>query len=106
MGDPLYFLTSEYSNAVQSEANLPADILALVGDEIGVLFYVLKKLAIFIPLLVIILLFRLINKRLFTWETLMLLALALSIPVFQYVMLLMGHLLDGCVSLSILCRLL
>jgi hypothetical protein len=90
MGDPLYFLTSEYSNAVQSEANLPADILALAGDEIGVLFYVFKKLVVFIPLLIIILVFRLINKQLFNWETVMLLVLALSIPVFQYIMLLMS----------------
>jgi hypothetical protein len=87
MDDPLYFLTSEYSNAVQSEANLPPDIKAIVGDKSAVLLYVLKKSLVFLPLLIIILFIRLLNKQLFKWETLMLLALAASIPAFQYIML-------------------
>ncbi len=87
MDDPLYFLTSEYSNAVQSEANLPPDIKAIVGDKSAVLLYVLKKSLVFLPLLIVILFIRLLNKQLFKWETLMLLALAASIPAFQYIML-------------------
>jgi hypothetical protein len=90
MGDPLYFLTSEYSNAVQSEANLPPDIKAIVGDKSAVFLYVLKKSLVFLPLFIFILFIRLLNKQLFKWETLMLIALTASIPAFQYIMLYTG----------------
>jgi hypothetical protein len=87
MGDPLYFLTSEYSNVTQSGQNLPADIAAMVGNSGEVLLFVAKQSLPFVPLLAIVLLFRLFDRRLFRWETLALIALVLSIPALQYVML-------------------
>jgi hypothetical protein len=91
MGDPLYFLTSQYSNIVQSSENLGEDMLSLVGNVGGVFIFVIKKVFIFIPVLIAILVLRYIDKRLFKWETLMLIALVASIPAFQYIMIIMGN---------------
>jgi hypothetical protein len=91
MGDPLYFLTSVYSNVTQSGQNLPADIAAIAGNSSEVLLYIARMSLPFIPLFVVILLFRLFNKRLFQWETLMLIVLTVSIPALQYAMLMTGN---------------
>jgi hypothetical protein len=91
MGDPLYFLTSAYSNITQSGQNLPVNIQAIVGNSSEVLLYIAKMSLPFVPLLAVILLFRLFNKRLFQWETLMFLILAVSIPAMQYAMLMTGN---------------
>ncbi len=91
MGDPLYFLTSQYSNIVQSSENLGESMQALVGDVGGVFAFVMKKVFVFLPLLIVILVLGYIGKRLFRWETLMLLVLVASIPAFQYIMIIMGN---------------
>ncbi len=90
MGDPLYFLTSQYSNAVQTAQNMGEDRLALIGNLGGVLIYVAKKSFVFLLPLVAVLLVRFFNKCLFQLETLMFLALALSITAFHYIMLITG----------------
>lgn len=90
MGDPLYFLTSAYSNEAYTSANLGADMLLLQWNIPGVLLYALKMSVYFIPLTIVILFIRLINRSLFRWETLMFLVLVLSIPAFESFMLLRG----------------
>jgi hypothetical protein len=90
MGDPLYFLTSEYSNEGQTGHSLGADILVLKGDIVAVLLFVAKKILPFIPMLVVIFFIRLFDKRLFKWETLMMLVTALSIAAMHYVWLFIG----------------
>jgi hypothetical protein len=83
MGDPLYFMTSQYSASAQAEVMTPALIAALKGNLGGVLLYVLKQSVSFLPLLAVILFIRYSGRRLLQWETLMLLALALSIAAFH-----------------------
>ena len=90
MGDPLYFLTSEYSNEAYTETSLGSDILSLQWNITGVLLYALKMSVYFIPLTVVILFIRLFDKRLFQWETLMFLVLVLGITAFESLMLLRG----------------
>jgi hypothetical protein len=85
MGDPLYFMTSQYSASVQAEVNLPSNIQAIVGDAGAVFIFVLKKSIAFVPLLIFILLLRIYDKRFLRWETFMLLALAFSITAFHFV---------------------
>ena len=91
MGDPLYFLTSEYSNVTQSGQNLPAYIAAMMGNHGEVLLFIAKQSLPFVPLLAVVLLFRLFDRRLFRWETPALILLALSIPAMQYLMLMTGN---------------
>jgi hypothetical protein len=90
MGDPLFFLTSEYSNEGQTGGSLGADMLALMGNTSAVLAFIAKKILPFISLLVIILLIRLFDKRFLKWETLMIFVIALSIPAMQYILLMIG----------------
>jgi hypothetical protein len=90
MDDPLYFLTSEYSNATQSEENLPTAIRTIVGDFWGILVFVVKKAFVFLPFTIAVLIIRYLKKQLISWETLMFLMLVISIPCFQYLMLFMG----------------
>ncbi len=90
MGDPLYFLTSEYSNEAYTETSLGADILSLQWNIPGVLLYALKMSVYFIPITLVILLIRFFDKRLFRWETMMFLVLVLGITAFESFMLLRG----------------
>jgi hypothetical protein len=90
MGDPLYFLTSEYSNEAYTETSLGEDILSLQWNIPGVLLYALKMSVYFIPLTMVILVIRFINRSLLRWETLMFLALVLGITAFESFMLLRG----------------
>ncbi len=91
MGDPLYFLTSQYSNIVQSAENLGEGMQALIGNLGGAFIFVIKKVFIFLFPLIAVLVFRYMNKQLLKWETLMLLALVVSIPAFHYIMIIMGN---------------
>jgi hypothetical protein len=90
MGDPLYFLTSEYSNEAYTETSLGEDILSLQWNIPGILLYALKMSIYFIPLMVVILIIRFLNKKLLQWETLMFLVLVLGITAFESFMLLRG----------------
>ncbi len=90
MGDPLYFLTSEYSNEAYTETSLGADILSLQWNIPGVLLYALKMSVYFIPITLVILLIRFFDKRLFRWETMMFLVLVLGVTAFESFMLLRG----------------
>jgi hypothetical protein len=90
IGDPLFFLTSEYSNVAFTQ-NLGLDMLALKGNISAVLVYVAERSYPFLILLAFILLFRLFGKRLFQWETMMIIVLCFSLLVFQCVLLVMGN---------------
>lgn len=89
MGNPLYFLTSQYSNMAQAAA-LGADMLALKGNVYAALIYILPRLLVFLPLLLIIFIFRYVEKRLLQWDTLLLFVLAISIAAFHYAVLTVG----------------
>ncbi|MCC3375092.1 glycosyltransferase family 39 protein [Cohnella sp. REN36] len=91
MGDPLYFLTSSYSNLGQAELIKDNPVFAkLAGHPWETALFVGHRLSYFsIPLLLVLLL-RLVERRLFRVDTAVLLALVLSIPAMQYGLLLKG----------------
>lgn len=83
MGDPLFFLTSEYSNSSQSELTSGLSINAIHNP----FFYMLIEMAPFSILLVAILAVRLGTKRLFKLDTLILVGLSIAIVLFHAFML-------------------
>ncbi|MBW7454899.1 glycosyltransferase family 39 protein [Paenibacillus sepulcri] len=89
MGNPLYFLNSEYSNVAQSGAlQNDAAFQEIFHSPLLALGFVLKKTLWFaIPLLSIMLL-RLFSGRLFRWDMLILLLLFAAVPALQYLLLL------------------
>ncbi|MGG4396205.1 hypothetical protein ABEX25_18040 [Paenibacillus thiaminolyticus] len=91
MGNPFYFLNSEYSNVEQS-AMLASDqqFMHLIGHPFNSLLFVLKKMAYFsIPLVGVVLL-RIINRRAHLWELAGLAAIVFSIVALQYLLLVKG----------------
>ncbi|PYI51408.1 glycosyltransferase family 39 protein [Paenibacillus flagellatus] len=91
MGNPLYFLNSEYSNVAQA-APLMGDTTfkSMVGNPWLSLIKVARKTAYYaIPLGVIVLL-RLLSRRLLQWDFAILCLMFVSIPAMQYVMLMKG----------------
>lgn len=91
MGNPLYFLNSEYSNVAQAGILAEnADYTSLMSSPWLALLTVARKTAYYaIPLGCIVVL-RLFGRRLFRWDLPVLIALFCSIPALQYVMLLKG----------------
>lgn len=92
MNNPLYFLNGVYSNTAQvQQAHLSNSIYTTMAhNPISAFLYAIKKFSVFsVPLLSIISL-RLIDRRLFQWDTLILLGMFLSIPMLQVVMLISG----------------
>jgi hypothetical protein len=71
-------------------AALGSDMLALRGNVYAALIYMLPRLLVFLPLLLIIFILRYVEKRLWQWDTLLLFVLAISIVVFHYVVLMVG----------------
>ncbi|MBB6669855.1 glycosyltransferase family 39 protein [Cohnella nanjingensis] len=91
MGDPLYFLTSSYSNLGQAELIKSNPVFAkLAGNPWETAKFVGHRLSYFSMPLAIIVLFRAIERRLFRVDMAVLLALILSIPAMQYGLLLKG----------------
>nr|WP_229750661.1 glycosyltransferase family 39 protein [Paenibacillus nasutitermitis] len=89
MGNPLYFLNSEYSNVAQSGAlQNDAAFQEIFHSPLLALWFVLKKTLWYaIPLLTILLL-RLVSGRLLRWDVLILLLLFAAVPALQYLLLL------------------
>lgn len=88
MGDPLYFLNSEYSNTAQSMVLTgQEDFARLFGSPWLSLLFVLRKSAWFAAPLAAVLLIRLIGGRLFRWDTLVILLLFAAVPGLQYLLL-------------------
>src|SRR5690606_23616066 len=89
MDNPLYFLNSEYSNQAQmatfegSEAFLFLQQSALNG-----LLVVLQKSGYFLVLTAFLLIFRITDRRIDWKDMTMLLLMVLSIPAFQYLLVL------------------
>lgn len=91
MGDGLYFLTSDYGNLGQAVLLMEDDkFTSLVGNPIATLLFVGERLWYFCIPLMIIVVIRIFERRLFRWDFLMLLILATSIPFMQVVLLLKG----------------
>nr|WP_246628010.1 glycosyltransferase family 39 protein [Paenibacillus oenotherae] len=89
MGNPLYFLNSEYSNVAQSEALKNDAAFRQIFDSplLALAFVVRKTLWFSIPLLAILVL-RLFSRRLLRWDTVILLLLFAAVPGLQYALLL------------------
>lgn len=89
MGNPLYFLNSEYSNVAQSEALKNDEAFRRIFESplLALWFVVRKTLWFSIPLLAIWLL-RLFNRRLFQWDNVILILLFAAVPGLQYLLLL------------------
>ncbi|WP_025684147.1 ArnT family glycosyltransferase [Paenibacillus maysiensis] len=89
MGDPLYFLRSEYSNATQSAALLEDQrFAAMFAHPALMLQFIGQRTSWYAAPLIAILLVRLLDKRLFSWSTLTLLAIFLSVPGLQFLLML------------------
>lgn len=92
MGNPLYFLRSAYSNLGQATLiKSAAKFEGLAGNVWSVLSFIGERVIYFCIPLAAILIIRLLSRRLFHWETLFLLAAALSIPALQFVLLMDGN---------------
>jgi hypothetical protein len=83
-GNPLYFLNSAYSNSAQSEYAAKSDTLLLT------IKYVFTKSAPFIPLFLGIFLVRLLDKRLFKNDFMILFSLVFAMIAFHFLMLFKG----------------
>lgn len=91
MGDGFYFLTSSYGNLGQATLLMEDEkFTSLVNNPISTLIFVAERLWYFSIPLIIIFVMRIIERRIFRWDFLMLLILALSIPSMQVILLLRG----------------
>jgi hypothetical protein len=91
MGDPLYFLRSNYSNASQTGNTEVVDPSLSGGLEyLSALQLVWIKSLPFLPPVLLLLAFRLITGRWKRMDTLSLLALVAAVPSLQFLMLLTG----------------
>ena len=91
MNNPLNFLNGEYTTKSQMQA-LSSNALyaAMIHDPVKAGFFALKKVMVFSLPLLSILILRILNRRFFQWETLMLIVIFVSIPLLQIVMLVGG----------------
>ncbi|MGN8230749.1 ArnT family glycosyltransferase [Paenibacillus polymyxa] len=89
MGDPLYFLRSQYSNSTQSAALLEDQrFVAMFAHPVLMLKFIGQRTLWYAAPLIAILLIRLLDKRLLSWSTLTLLAIFLSVPGLQLLLML------------------
>jgi len=91
MNNPLYFLNGEYTNAAQIEGHLNNPLYAsMLGNLANTLIFASKKVLIFSAPLLSVLILRLLNRRIFRWDTLILFGMFASIPMLQILMLFKG----------------
>ncbi|KJD40263.1 hypothetical protein QD46_08835 [Paenibacillus polymyxa] len=89
MGDPLYFLRSQYSNSTQSAALLEDQrFVEMFAHPMLMLKFVGQRTLWYAAPLIAVLLIRLLDKRLWSWSTLTLLAIFLSVPGLQLLLML------------------
>lgn len=91
MQNPLYFLNGEYTNLAQIEGHLDNPVYAaMLGDPVNSALFAARKVLVFSAPICAILLLKLLNRRLWQWDTLILLGMFLSVPVLQILMLIKG----------------
>lgn len=91
MGNPFYFLNGEYTNVAQIEGHLNySQYAAMLGNPVNSLIFAAKKVLVFSSPLIAILILKLLNRRIFKWDTLILIGMFVSIPLLQVLMLLRG----------------
>lgn len=91
MNNPFYFMNGEYSNTSQIQGHLNDAVFAvLLNNPVNAFGYAMKKVAVFSVPAIAVLIVRLLNRRLFQWDTLVLAAMILSIPTLQVYMLIKG----------------
>lgn len=91
MGNPLYFLNSEYSNVAQAGILMEnEEYVRMQGNPWLAFVTAAQKTAYYAVPLGVIVLIRLFSRRLFRWDLLILILMFVSIPALQYVMLLKG----------------
>ncbi|GMA50966.1 hypothetical protein GCM10025857_23230 [Alicyclobacillus contaminans] len=92
MKDPLYFFHSAYSNQSQSSVlQSTEEFSSMVGHPLHVMAFMAQRLAVFVLPYLALMVFRWLHGRLWTWSSLTLTLLILSIPSLQFVLLLEGH---------------
>lgn len=91
MNNPLNFLNGDYTNIAQIEGHQSEALYAaMLGNPWQSLLFAGKKVLVFSAPLLAILVLRLLNRRLFQWDTLILLGMFVSIPMLQVLMLMAG----------------
>ncbi|UQZ83880.1 hypothetical protein SK3146_03087 [Paenibacillus konkukensis] len=92
MGNPLYFLNSEYSNTAQSQtlAETSAQIQNVRSSLFTIMYYIGKKMAWFSAPYLTLIIIHLINGKLFSKDTIRATALFLCIPSLQVLLLFKG----------------
>lgn len=84
-GNPLYFLNSTYSNTAQ------AQYAPNIANSLSAFYYVINKLKPFIPLFIGIVLVRIISKRIFKADFIVLAAAVIIMIIFHYLMIVKGN---------------
>ena len=87
MGDPLYFLHGQYSNVDQSQF-ISGDAKGVQGLFWGVISYAIKRMWFIFPAYLITVVFVLYRK--FSFETVAVVLLSITIPIFQCIMIFTG----------------
>ena len=90
MGNPLYFLTSSYSNSAQSEFIGSVNVISAMSSPVEALLFSLKRMLPFIPLFIVITIGRIFSKKLFKPDYYVLIAMVGCISAFHFLMLLSG----------------
>lgn len=90
MGNPLYFLNSEYANASQSSLKTSTNFQELFASPTLIFQLVIQKTSWYSMPLLAILLVRAFTHRLFRWDTAILLALFAAVPGLQLLLLFNG----------------
>jgi hypothetical protein len=90
MGDPLYFLTSPYSNAAFTSYTLSSDFITAMSSPVKALLFSLGRMLPFLPLFIVITIGRILSKRLFKPDYCVLVVMVGCISAFHFLMLLSG----------------
>jgi hypothetical protein len=92
MNDPLSFLRGEYTNIAQIEGHIEENSLfaAMLNNPVKSSIYAFQKVAVFSAPFLSILFLRLLDRRLFRWDTLILMVMFVSMPLLQVFMLVKG----------------
>lgn len=91
MHDPLNFLNGEYTNTAQIQGHLSDPVYAaMLHNPLKAVIFAFKKVLVFSVPFLSILILRLLNRRIFKWETLILIGMIVSIPMLQIIMLMKG----------------
>lgn len=91
MHNPLNFLNGDYTNTAQIQGHLSSSIYSeMLNNPIKATLFAFEKVLVFSAPFLSILILRLIDRRFFRWDTIILFGMLISIPMLQIIMLIKG----------------